>query len=88
MEDQSKALHFSQNVTEFIQLAADFCLLLENTSQFRKKEFIRKLHQLLPLLYLKGSLLPKTESIFDDDNEHFVSEEEWFHIHHQVKQIN
>lgn len=86
MEDQSKALHYSQNVTEFVQLAAEFCIFVENTQQFKKKDFIRKLHQLLPLVYLKGTLLPKTESIFDDDNEHFVTEEAWFQIHDMTKQ--
>jgi len=86
MEDQRNALLYSRNVTEFVQAAGECCMLFENTLQFQKKDFIRKVHQLLPLLYLKGTLLPTTESIFDDENEHFVTEEEWFAVHDSIKQ--
>ena len=34
---------------------------------------------------MKGSLLPKLESVFDDENEKFVTEEEWDFIHDSVQ---
>jgi len=77
---------YSGNVTEFVTVAGEYCSFAENTSRFSKKDFLDKSRKILPLLYLKGSLLPKFESIFDDENEKFVTEEDWDFIHNSVKQ--
>lgn len=76
---------YSQNITEFVTVASEFCSFAENTLRFSKKDFLDKSRKLLPLLYLKGSLLPKLESIFDDENEKFVTEEEWDFIKESVR---
>ena len=75
----------SRNILEFVSIAEEFCTFVENTLRFSKKDFLEKSGTLLPLIYLKTRLLPKFDSIFDDDNEKFVSEEEWDFVHQSVK---
>jgi len=75
----------SQQVTDFVTVAGEFCIFVENVPRFNKKDFLDKLRKLLPLLYLKASLLPKVEPFFDDGNEKFVTEQDWENIHEQIK---
>jgi len=76
---------YSQNVTDFVTVASEYCTFVENSNRFSKVDFLDKTRKLLPLLYLKGSLLPKLESVFDDENEKFVSEEEWDFIQKSIQ---
>jgi len=46
---------------------------------------LNKTHKILPLLYYKATLLPKFNSVFEAENEKFVTEEEWDFIHQSVK---
>lgn len=75
----------SQNVADFVAVAGEYCTFAENTIRFSKVDFLDKARRLLPMVYLKMSLLPKFESIFDDENEKFVTEEGWNYIHQSVK---
>ena len=75
----------SQNVADFVAVAGEYCMFAENTIRFSKVDFLDKARKLLPMVYLKMSLLPKFESIFDDENEKFVTEEDWDYIHQSVK---
>ena len=76
---------FSQNVSEFVTVAGEYCLFVENALRFKKKDFLDKTRKILPLLYLKGSLLPRLESIYDEGNEKFVTEEDWDFIQQSVR---
>lgn len=84
-EEFDSGIVYSQNATEFVTVAAEYCSFIENTTKFSKKDFLDKIRKLLPLLYLKASLLPKLESVFDDGNEKFVTEEAWGFVHHSVQ---
>ncbi|MBU8891806.1 MAG: DUF5063 domain-containing protein [Bacteroidales bacterium] len=84
-EEFDNNLVYSQNVTEFVTVAGEYCGFVENTLRFSKKDFLDKARKLLPLIYLKGSLLSGFESVFEDENEKFVSEEEWEMVNESVK---
>ncbi len=84
-EDFNSNIVYSQNITEFVTVAGEYCSFVENTARFTKKDFLDKARKLLSLIYLKVSLLPKFESVFDDGNEKFVTEEEWDFIHNSVQ---
>ncbi|MEA2107062.1 MAG: DUF5063 domain-containing protein [Bacteroidota bacterium] len=81
--DHSKLLN--QNVTDFVTLVSEYCIFVENTIRFSKKDFLAKASKMLPMIYLKVSLLPKFDSLFDDENEKFVTEEDWDFIHSAIK---
>jgi len=86
-EEFNSNVVFSQNITEFVTVTGEYCTFLDNVVRFSKKDFLEKARKLLPLVYLKASLLPKFEPVFDDGNEKFVSEEEWSFIHDSVQKI-
>jgi hypothetical protein len=71
---------YSRDVVEFVTVANQFCLFVEQASTQSAEEFVDKAVKILPLLYLKGSMLPKVEREFDDPLERFVSEEDYMAI--------
>lgn len=78
---------YSKNVVEFVTVANEFCMSIESVSQFTPAENLDRLQKLLPLLYLKASVLPKTESVIDDELEKFVSELDYNMLHQKWLQL-
>lgn len=69
---------FDRNVVEFVTVAAEYCSFLERSEGAARAAFVDTLLKLLPLLYLKGSMLPKCSRIDEcDDLERFVTEDEY-----------
>ncbi len=65
---------YSHRVVEFITVAREYCLLLENTEKYTKADFLKVASQMLPLLYLKAAMLPEFEQLLDDDLQDYVDE--------------
>jgi hypothetical protein len=78
---------YSRNVVEFTAVAAEFCKYAEHASELKGDEMLRILQRLLPLLYLKASLLPQLESFFEDGNEKFIMEEDWNAINDSFRKL-
>ena len=78
---------YSKNVIEFVTVTAETCLFLEHSTDFSKIDFIRKSVKLLPLLYLKATLIDIPESVFDDAPETFVTEEDYLFVKEQLEMI-
>lgn len=76
---------YSKQVIEFVAVANEFCVFLESSSKFQRKDYVDKLHKFLPFIYLKATMLPVLESISEDGNEHFVKEEDWNKIKSEVE---
>lgn len=68
---------YSKNVVEFVTVANEYCGTIENVSRYTPEENLGKLQKILPLLYLKATLLPATERQLDEELEKFVSELEY-----------
>lgn len=66
---------YSKNVVEFVAVGVEYCHLLENAADGVTSDFIDKSTKILPLLYLKASLLPEREPESDELVEEFVTEE-------------
>jgi len=78
---------YSPAVIEFVTVAAETCLFLENATEQTREDFIVKSVKILPLLYLKASLVQIPEVVFDDVPERFVSEEDYLYVKEQVEQL-
>jgi hypothetical protein len=78
---------YSPAVIDFVTVAAETCLFLEHASEQTKEEFVTKLVKILPLLYLKTSMVEIPEPVFDDMPERFVTEEDYNYIKEQVEQL-
>lgn len=72
---------YSRNVVEFVAVANEFCKYAERAAEVKGEDLLKILQRLLPLLYIKASLLPELEPVFEDGNEKFVTEEKWISIH-------
>lgn len=81
MEDKIHQLVYSKNVIEFVTVANEFCKTVETVSKFPVKENLQKIQKILPLLYLKTTMLPKTEIILDEEVEKYVSELDYNVLH-------
>ncbi|MBQ8225546.1 MAG: DUF5063 domain-containing protein [Bacteroides sp.] len=66
---------FERNVVEFVTVAAEFCKFLEQAEGMKRATFIDTSLKILPLLYLKASLLPECKAMGDEPLESFVTEE-------------
>ncbi len=68
---------YSRSVIEFVAAANEFCKYSEHAAEIKGGELLRILQRLLPFLYIKASLLPGLEPVFEDGNEKFVTEADW-----------
>ena len=66
---------FDRNAVEFVTVAAEFCKFLEQAEGVKRSAFVDTSLKILPLLYLKASMLPECETIGDEAPETFVTEE-------------
>ena len=74
MEKESQTI-FDKNVIEFVTVAAEVCAFLERAERMKRSTFVDTSLKILPLLYLKASMLPKCETIGDEAPETYVTEE-------------
>ncbi len=72
-EDGLNSLVYSKNVIELITVANEFCSFLERSDEMESFDFLGRLQKILPLLYLKASLLPAFEFESEEEPEKFVT---------------
>lgn len=65
---------YSKNVVEFVTVASEYCSSVENVAKIKAEANLLKMQKLLPLLYLKATMLPNTEKVLDEDLEKYISE--------------
>ena len=76
MEKYSQVI-FDKNTVEFVTVAAEYCGFLERTRDAKRGIFVDTALKILPLLYLKASMIPPCERIGEFDPEAFVTEEDY-----------
>jgi hypothetical protein len=72
---------YSRNVVEFVAVANEFCKYSEHASELKGDELLKIFQRILPLMYLKASLLPQFDPYFEEGNEKFVTESDWIRVH-------
>lgn len=80
MANDLKELVYSRDTIEFVTVAVQYCAFLENFEDISEIELTDKLTKLLPLLYLKASLVPETDSVNEEDPEISVTEADYNYI--------
>ena len=78
---------YSKNVVEFVTVANEYCSMVEQVSKSSADENLRKLQKMLPLLYLKATLLPTTEQLLEDELEKYVTELDYNLLHQKWLQL-
>jgi len=85
--DDLQHVGYSKEVIEFVAVAKEFCTYIENTSQASPKELLSKLQKFIPLLYLKGSLLPNCECEELGLAEESVTEEQYNTLYNTLRRL-
>lgn len=76
---------YERNVMEFVTVAVEYCAYLEQSEGREREEFTDTMLKIIPLLYLKVSLMPKYEILNDDYMaEDFVTEENYDIVHNNI----
>ncbi|MBR2486215.1 MAG: DUF5063 domain-containing protein [Paludibacteraceae bacterium] len=86
MSDSNTHYVYQEPAIEFVTVAVQLCLYLEQVAEHEKSDFIEKMLCLLPLLYIKARLLPKGNEELDGYSERFVSEQEYEDLRLQIAQ--
>lgn len=84
MMDKSESPIYERNTLEFVTVALEYCSFIEAVRQFALVEFVDKATKLLPLLYLKATLLPE---VFSDDEialEYAVTEDVYESVRERI----
>ena len=78
---------YDKNTLEFVTVTLEFCALIEAVSSHTVFSFTDKAVKILPLLYLKATLLPVDEEQEWDDEvytEHFITENTYEAIRQRI----
>lgn len=68
---------YSRHVLEMVTVANEYCRFLEKCEDYQIQEIYPVLQKIIPLIYLKASLLPEIAVTDEDSVEHYVTEEQW-----------
>ena len=68
---------FERNSVEFVTVAAEYCAFIERCEGQKRAEFVDTLLKILPLLYIKASMIPECEVMGEDGLEAFVTEDDY-----------
>lgn len=85
MEESFEHPVYAPNVIEFVTVGNEFCKWLEDVEAQSRADFISTALKILPLLYLKATMLPKTDTMLEDFLEKHVMEEDYEFIRFQVQ---
>ena len=85
--DKDTDIIFDKNTVEFVTVAAEYCGFLERAQGMPRTRFVDTLLKLMPLLYLKASLLPEGDMIYDSPCERFVTEAGYESIRFEAERV-
>lgn len=85
--ENEKSIVYHHDVVEFVTVAVEYCVFLESAVEKEKQIFTDSLLKLLPLLYLKATLMPKLAVMSDSPQETFVTEENYEIVRHNISML-
>jgi hypothetical protein len=77
MPTHQESVLFSKPVLEMFTVANDFCIFMNEVSEYGRADITHYLQRISALLYLKGALLPAILPSHAESAARFVTEEEW-----------
>ena len=78
---------YDKNTIEFVTVAAEYCSFIERCGGMGERVFLDKMSKLLPLLYLKMSLVPDMDTCSISDLTTYVSERQYDAVREQIQSI-
>ncbi|HBS87808.1 MAG: hypothetical protein A2W91_11165 [Bacteroidetes bacterium GWF2_38_335] len=84
MEEESGSVVYSKNAIEFVTVASEYCKMIESIDKMPALIFLSQAQKILPLLYLKASLIPYFDQVLDEPVEKIFSESDWSYIQMKI----
>ncbi|MDR1601882.1 MAG: DUF5063 domain-containing protein [Tannerella sp.] len=69
------SLIYDNNTLEFVKVALEFCTSMERIHEHDMFSFVNNTTKILPLLYVKATLLPEVDAPDDAETRHFITED-------------
>jgi len=89
MDEQNSEIYqepvYTKRVIEMLTVANEYCLFLDKAEDYSKEDILEYLQKLIPLIYLKASLLPDISVTDESAAEHFVTEEQWENLFNALR---
>lgn len=86
MEKENNPI-YERNTLEFVTVALEYCTFVEAAGQKGLFDFVDKAVKLLPLLYLKATLIPEVEPEDDADPEQYVTEDMYESVRSRIASL-
>jgi len=86
-DGQLNPIVYSKNVIEFVTVANEYCKFVESAGGEDVRIMLGKAQKLLPLLYLKTSILPEFESAAEVEPEKFVTEVDYNFLQQRIMNL-
>lgn len=78
---------YSKEVIEFVAVAKEYCDFVETVPQMNVKDVMQRLQKFIPLIYLKGSLLPGCEADEAGLTEDTVTEDQYNYLYSELHRL-
>jgi hypothetical protein len=76
---------YSQAVLDMFTVANEYCIFVEKAGGYGKADIYNYFQKVLPLLYIKGALIPFIVVEYPEANERYLTEEQWQHVLHVLR---
>lgn len=86
-KSDSQPIIYDSSVIDFVTVAVEFCAFLERETPPPREEWMDKMLKILPLLYIKASLLPETVPMHNEEVATFVREEDYTRVSLRVEEV-
>jgi hypothetical protein len=71
---------YSQSALDMFTVANEYCIFVEKAVNYPKPDVLSYFQKILPLMYLKGALVPEIEVEYPEANERYVTLEQWQNV--------
>lgn len=78
---------YARNTIEFVSVAKTFCDFMDQLESMDKSVFLDTMLRILPVVYIKGSLLPENGILSEDDLETFATEEQYLALSQAISNL-
>ena len=85
-QEQDFQVVYSKNVIEFATVAREYCVFAENALKYSKADYMKVASRLLPLLYMKGALLPEIKEVSDEQLPEVVDYETYESVRRAIRE--
>ena len=84
---QTNNVVYAPVTLDFVTISVEFCSFLESMENANRNDWMSTILRMLPLLYVKATLLPSIEIVNDDFPEIFVSEQDYMRVSNQISSL-